>query len=61
MKNQAKSPHPTVDVRDRCKVLKICAPTIEVEQFLAHLYTTLFIDGGEVKITNKNKEEVYKF
>jgi len=49
------------DVRKHCQTFKMSADDENDQMFLAHLYRTIWIYGGEITINDGTEQETYHF
>lgn len=49
------------DLRDKCRVFKMVAINDEDMEFLAHLYRTIWVNGGKITVEDKELKETYYF
>lgn len=49
------------DVRSHCEMFKMTAANEEDMEFLAHLYRTIWLTGGTVRIDDGEEAETYHF
>lgn len=50
-----------VDLRKHCEVFKMTAVDENDMVFLAHLYRTIFINGGTITIDDGQEQQTYNF